>query len=71
MLWCYIKKDQWPLKSPDSNLMDYFFWNKVKMKVYEDRLNTPPESEKEMISKIKSVLKECASNLVEIQKSMK
>ena len=51
--------------------MDYFFWNKVKMKVYEDRLNTPLESEKEMISKIKSVLKECASNLVEIQKSMK
>ena len=66
----YIKKDQWPPKSPDSNTLDYYFWNKVKTKVYEDRQNTPFESEEE-ISKIKSLWKECASNLVEIRKSMK
>ena len=69
--WRYIKKDQWPPKSPDNNPLDYYFWNKVKTKVYEDRLNTPFESEEEMISKIKSVWKEYASNLVEIRKSMK
>ena len=65
------QKDQWPPKSPDNNPLDYYFWNKVKTKVYEDRLNTPFESEEEMISKIKSVWKEYASNLVEIRKSMK
>ena len=64
----YIKKDQWPPKSSDSNPLDYYSWNKVKTKVYEDRLNTPFESEEEMISKIKSVRKECTSNLLEIQK---
>ena len=41
------------------------------MKVYKGRLNTPFESEKEIISKIKSVCKECVSNLAEIRKSMK
>ena len=50
--------------------MDYYFWNKVTAKVYEDRLNTPFESE-EMISKIKLVWEKCASNLVEIRKSLK
>ena len=67
----YVKKDEWPPKSPDSNPLDYYFWNKVKTKLYEDRLNTPSENDEEMISKIKSVWKECALNLVEIRKSMK
>ena len=62
----YIKKDQWPPKPPDSNPLDYYLWNKVKTKVYEDRLKVS-ENEKEMISKLKSVWKECASNLVKIQ----
>ena len=31
--------------------MGYYFWDKIKRKVYEDRLNTPFESEEEMISK--------------------
>ena len=66
----YIKKDERPPKSLDINPLDYFIRNKFKAK-YEDRLNTPFESEEEMISKIKSVWKKCASNLVEIRKSMK
>ena len=48
--------------------MVYYFWNKVKTTVYEDRLNTPFESEEDTISKIKPVWKECASNLAEIGK---
>ena len=64
----YIKKDQWPPKLPGSNPLVYYFWNKVKTKVYEDRLNTPFESEEDTISKIKPVWKECASNLAEIGK---
>ena len=51
----YIKKDQWLSKSPGSNHLDYYFWNKVKMKVYENRLNTSFENEEEMISKTNSV----------------
>ena len=47
----YIKKDQCPPKSPDSNPLNYYFWNKVNTKVYKDRLNTPFESEEDMISK--------------------
>ena len=43
----------------------------MKTKVYEGRVNQPFESEEEMISKIKSVWKECATNLEEIRKAMK
>ena len=41
------------------------------MIAYEDKLNTPFESEEEIISKIKLVWKEYTSNLVEVQKSIK
>ena len=67
----YVKKDEWPPKSPDANPLDYYFWSRVKDKVYEGRLNKHFTSEYEMIQKIKSVWKECASNLSEIRKAMK
>ena len=67
----YIKKDLWPPKSPETNPLDYFFWTKVKTKVYEDRLSTPFESEEEMILQIKSVWKKCISILVKTRKSVK
>ena len=67
----YIKKDEWPPKSPDSNPLDYFFWNEVKTKVYAGRLNTPFETEEEIIKKIKAVWDTCAKNLKPIRKSMK
>ena len=35
----FIKKDQWPPKSPDCNPLDFYFWNKVKTKVYEGRIH--------------------------------
>ena len=41
ILWHYIKNDQWPPKPPDSNPLDHYFCKKVKMKVYENRVNTP------------------------------
>ena len=31
----YVKRNEWPLKSPDSNPLDYYFWSKVKRKAYE------------------------------------
>ena len=60
ILWCYIKKDRWTPKLPDRNPLDHYLCKKVKMKVYENRVNTLFEQEEEMISKIKSVWKESA-----------
>ena len=34
----FIKKDQWPPNSPDTNLLDYYFWNQVKTNVYKNRI---------------------------------
>ena len=38
-------------KSRDSSPLDYYFWEMVNTKAYEDRLNTLFESEEEMSSK--------------------
>ena len=35
----FIKPSDWPPYSPDSNPLDYYFWNNVKEKVYEGRMN--------------------------------
>ena len=51
----FITKDKWPPKSPDTNPLDYYFWSRVKSKVYEGRFIKPFESEEEMITKIKSI----------------
>ena len=67
----FIKKDQWPPKSPDTNPLDYYFWSKVKTKVYEGRINQPFQNENEMIARIKAVWKDCATNIPEIPKAMK
>jgi len=40
------------LKSLDSNPLNYYFWNKVKTKVYKDRLNIPFKSEEKIIAKM-------------------
>lgn len=67
----YVKKEDWPPKSPDSNPLDYYFWSRVKSKVYEGRMNKPFKNEEEMIRRIKLVWNECASNTTEIRKAMK
>ena len=41
----HLRKDQRPSKSPDSNPLDYYFWNEVKHKVYQGRLKKPFETE--------------------------
>ena len=67
----HVSKEEWPPKSPDSNPLDYYFWNQVKQKVYADRHNKPFASEDEMKQRIKSVWNECASNTEEIRKAMR
>ena len=33
----FVKGDQWPPKSPDCNILHYYFWNKLKEEVYKGR----------------------------------
>ena len=67
----HVRKQEWPPKSPDSNPLDFYFWSRVKRKVYEGRHNRPFTSERELIERIKSVWDEFATNKVEIRKAMK
>ena len=62
----FIKTHEWPQWSPDCNPLDYYFWNKVNEKVYENRLNKPFENDKELKKRILSVWKDIAFSLPEI-----
>ncbi len=66
----HVRKEDWPPKSPDTNPLDFYFWSRVKRKVYEGRHNRPFKNEDEMIRRIKSVWNECASNKREIRNAM-
>ena len=59
------------LSFPDCNLLDYYFWNKVKTKVYRGWLNKPLKNKEELKDKIKTVWKDCAFVLPEICKLFK
>ena len=67
----FIKTHEWPPLSPDCNFLGYFFSNKVKQKVYENRLNKTFENERELKKRIKSVWKDIAFSLPEIQRAIK
>ena len=67
----FNKTHEWPLSSPDCNPLDYYFWNKVKEKVYENRLNKPFENKRELKKWMESVWKDIAFNLPEIWRARK
>ena len=67
----YVNAQEWPPTSPDSNPLDYFFWNKVKEKVYEGRHNQPFRNEGELISRIKKVWSSCANDKEEIRRALR
>ena len=67
----FIKTHEWPPSSPDYNPLDYYFWNKVKEKVYENRRNKPFENERELKKRIESVWKDIAFSLPEIRRAIK
>ena len=67
----FIKTHKWPPSPNDSNRLDYYFLNKVKEKVYKNRLNKPLENERELKKRIESVSKYIAFSLPEIQRAMK
>ena len=67
----FIMKSEWPPASPDTNPLDYYFWNAVKEKVYEGRMGRPFNDESELKQKIRSVWNECATNTEEIRKAFR
>ena len=67
----FIKTHEWPPSSPDCNPLNYYFWNKVKEKVYENRLNKSFENERELNQRIESVWKDAAFSLPEIRRAIK
>ena len=66
-------KALWPINpaSPDCNPLDYHFWDKVKVKVYEGRFNQPFENEEQLKRRIRRVWNEMATDVVEIRKALK
>ena len=58
----FVKCVEWPPSSPNVNPLDYFFWDLVKTKVYQDRTGEPFGSEEELKTKVKAVWKDCATD---------
>ena len=50
----FVKGEQWPPKSPDCNVLDYYFWNKLKEEVYKGR-REPFENLEQLKRRIKLV----------------
>ena len=67
----FISKEEWPPSSPDTNPLDYWFWDAVKMKVYEGRAGRPFGNEKELKNKIRKVWTSVASDKKTIRKAIK
>ena len=61
--------------SPDSKSLDWYFWNKVKTKVYASRHNKFKDEWKKWMSKmmkrIKVMWNKCANKFCETEKPMK
>ena len=60
-----------PPSLPDCSPLDYYFWNKTKEKIRENKLNKPYENERKLKKRIESVWKNTAFNLPEIRKRRK
>ena len=67
----FVKKSDWPPSSPDCNPLDFYFWDAIKAKVYEGRLNKPFRNEEELKRKIRSVWKKLGTDITIIRKALK
>ena len=64
----FVDKTEWPPKSPDLNVLDYYFWDRVQNKVYEGR-TIPFDNLGQLKRRIKNVWYDTAE-LDEIQRSV-
>ena len=67
----FIRAEEWTPSSTDVNLLNYFCWEFVKSKFYEEGSGKPFLSEAELEKKIKSVWNICANNLIPTRKTIK
>ena len=66
-----MKYSEWPPTSPDCNPLDYYFWEKVQRKVYENRFNRAFENENALKRRIRGVWPEVSRDIEEIRKALK
>ena len=58
----FVKLCEWSPASPDCNPLDYHFWDKVKIKAYENQFNKPFENEEQLKRRIRRVSQRCCSD---------
>ena len=66
-----MKYSEWPPTYPDCNPLDYYFWEKVQRKVYENRFNRAFENENALKRRIRRVWPEVSRDIEEICKALK
>ena len=67
----FVKYSEWPPTSPDCNPLDYYFWEKVQRKVYENRFNRTFENQNALKRQIRRVWLEGSRDIEEIRKALK
>ena len=67
----FVKCTDWPPASPDCNPLDYFFWDRVQNKVYENRFNQDFKDAEALKRRIRKVWPEVAGEVIAIRKAFK
>ena len=67
----FVKCVKWPPSLHGVNSLGYFFWDLVKTKLYPGRAGKPFSSEEELKTKVKTVWKDCATDLKPSRKAIK
>ena len=67
----FAANTEWPPSSPNCDLLDYYFWNKVKENVYSGHDAKTFEDEKKLKDKVFSVYGQCATNIEPLRKVRK
>ena len=67
----FVKYSKWPPTSPDCSPLDYYFWEKVQRKVYQNRFNRTFENENALKRRIRRVWPEVSRDIEEIRKALK
>ena len=67
----FVKYLEWPPTSSDCNPLDYYFWEKVQRKGFENRFNRTFENENALKRQIRRVWLEVSRDIEEIRKALK
>ena len=67
----FVTHSEWPPTSHDCNPLDYYFWEKVQRKVYENRFNRAFENENALRRRTRRVWPEVSRDIEEIRKALK